>query len=169
MRLRALFEGARHIEPTINIFTAPEEDVRFAFDYVEYEGFYDHSMGEDRLSIKSWYKYYEAKKEKADDLRAEIDRVKAGGRSDTPEYYEDEGMSREEIIKELEKYYNGEGSMGYGPGAPCGEAIYGSGGWNRFFIRFGGGIWLSAPHAPYPRMETIQNALDVGIGVFNLT
>jgi len=158
--------------PQLNIFTTPEEDVRTAFDMMEHDGFYDASRyspvtGDSRYEIKGWFNAYERlKAAEAHSLR-ELELVRAGDAdtikdivSDWPERYSN--MSQEELVAQLEQ----ELIEYHGPNKSCGGAIYGDGGWNRYWIRYGGDIGFSAGHAQHPQKETIQNARDLGFHVF---
>jgi hypothetical protein len=161
MKLSVLYEDTQRQEPTLNILTSPEEDIKTAFDLLEHEGFYDYSKNEkDSYSIGSWLKMYAEKKASETGSQAEIERVEKGGQTDNPKIYEDEGMSHQEILDELKESHRDY----YGPDSSLPITIYGDGGWNRYFIRYGGGIWFSAGHATSD--QSIRDAADLGFGIF---
>jgi len=156
--------------PQLNIFTTPEEDLRTAFDLMEYDGFYDSSrkgdFGNPACQLKGWFDAYERLKENKDYSLRELELVRAGDAETIkdiveawPEYYS--SMSQEELVVQLEQEV-----AESDPNEGCGGAIYGGGGMNRYWIRYGGDIWFSESHANYPSKETIQNAKDLGFYVF---
>jgi hypothetical protein len=44
--------------------------------------------------------------------------------------------------------------------------IYGSGGYNRYFVYSNGDIKFSAYHAEYPKKETVKKAQDIGFQIY---
>jgi hypothetical protein len=149
------------VHSKLNIFTAPEDTLRHAFDSMEFRGFYDDSKkGGSSVDLATWKDAHSRIREHHQMALDELERVKKGGQSDTPDLYEDTGMSREAIIAELEKDLER-----FGPDRSIGMSIYGKGGINRYTISYGGDIYFSADHANYPKDRTVEKARSLGFGV----
>ena len=144
-----------------NILTSDEGDLRIAFDLIEGEGFFDRSNNPTsernlHLTIKGWHDYYKKIKDERVRALAEIERVEAGGQSDSPKFLEEKGKRRDEILAYLREDYDefGTDSIPY--------TIYGRGGFNRYYVGYDGVIWFASSHASW--FQT-RDARDLGFAI----
>ena len=120
---------------TLNLLISSENDLRTAFDLMEFDGFFDYSINKDEYSIGGSIKMIERDKENRI-------KEKQWAEENKEEWIEEEDDPNEILV----------------------GSIYGSGGWNRYFIKRNGNILFSSGHAS--NKQDIQNAKDLGFEIF---
>jgi len=120
---------------TLNLFTSSEDDLRTAFDLMEFNGFFDQSLNKDNYSIKQ-------AKETAERMSQSVEEERIWAKENDEDWIEVRDNNLNETV----------------PGS-----IYGMGGWNRYFIRRNGNVLFSSIHAN--QKQDIQNAKDLGFEI----
>ena len=133
----------------LNVLTTPQAELQIAFDLMEGDGFYNYTM-----SAKPGGHSYEFS------LIGAIDRMNKHRQmvNDITNITGDYGDLKND--PEDWEWWKEQ----YSPDDIISGAIYGNGGWNRYFLKGDGTILFSKMHATTRR--AVQDAADLGFEIF---